>query len=289
MGDNIIFAGCSFTWGQGLWSYLETDEHVPSYEEYIFENMSLPTGSYELRDKLRFPTLVSNHFNKTPIVKIPNGGSEYESIQFINQLFNPSDGYSFLTSRNLNYEDVDYIILQTSQIFRNYFSFHYLGDEYRITSTPSCKNLDRLTKVVYDTDKNRHENEIANFDILYKWLDDNDYSIDTLISIMHGQVLDKVETTLKFYESKGIQTRILCWQNEQLSLIFKSDFLSKRFIPLEYENQVFNSIEDMYRQYPELMLTKDPTVLHDPGSDSHPSKKCHEIISNSIIKHIYTK
>lgn len=289
MKNNIIFAGCSFTWGQGLWSYLETSDHVPSYEEYIFENKPLPAGSHEIRNKLRFPTLVSNHFNKTSVVKMVNGGCEDESIKFINQIFNPSPGNSYLTSINCKYVDVDYIILQTSQIYRNSFFFSYLESDYAVTSTPDSKNLDKLIKIIYDGDNLRHEVDMSSFDILYKWLVHNSYDMENFISMMHDQVLDNIESSLKFYESKGIKTRILCWQNEQLSRIFKSDFLSQRFIPLEYKNQVFNSIDDMYHQYPNLMLRNDPTVLHNPGSDEHPSKKCHQIISNSIIKHIYNE
>lgn len=286
MKNNIIFAGCSFTWGQGLWSYLETDEHVPSYDEYIFENKPLPPGSYEIRNKLRFPTLVSNHFDKTPIVKLSNGGCEYENIEFIHAIFNPLNHDTHLTNSFHKYNEIDYIILQTSQIYRNSFSFHYSGDEYLITSTPNSENLGMIRKIEYDSQNLKQYVELNNFDILYKWLNENDYDIENFISMMGDRVLEKVETTLKFYESKGIKTKILCWQNEQLSRIFKSDFLSKRFIPLEYENQVFNSIDDMYTQYPELMLKNDPTVLHNPGNDEHPSKKCHQIISNSIINQI---
>jgi hypothetical protein len=87
MKKSAIFAGCSFTWGQGLWFYLDTNEHVPSFEEWIFQNKPLPSGSHEIREKLRYPKLVSDDLNLDIISKVENGGTDEESIHLIDYIF----------------------------------------------------------------------------------------------------------------------------------------------------------------------------------------------------------
>ena len=82
-----IYAGCSFTWGQGLWMYHEGDEHIPSSEEYTKDNMRIPEPAFNLRRTLGWPQIVSNHLNTDPIVKRYNGGSDEESLKFIELVF----------------------------------------------------------------------------------------------------------------------------------------------------------------------------------------------------------
>lgn len=67
--DSVIFAGCSFTYGEGLWR--ETgDTHQNSVnQKYLIEN--------------RWITKVANHFNIVSISKQHNGGNHIWSKQFV--------------------------------------------------------------------------------------------------------------------------------------------------------------------------------------------------------------
>lgn len=69
--DTIIFSGCSFTYGEGLWR--ETgDTHQNSInQKYLIEN--------------RWITKVANHFNIVPTSKGHNGGNHIWSMQFVMQ------------------------------------------------------------------------------------------------------------------------------------------------------------------------------------------------------------
>lgn len=282
----IFFAGCSFTWGQGLWSYLETNKHVPSYEEYIYDNYPLPQGSHSIRKKLRFPKLVANHFGKTEIVKKLNGGTDEESIRFLHEVFDTDKNGYHLTDISCDYDDVEYIIFQTTQIYRSPFYFTHLGKRYKITSSPDGCKLDSLHRITFDVNNLCHEMKINTFDIFFDWMVSNGYNVNNFIEIIHDNIVKEIENTLKFFETKEIKTKIFCWQEEQLSRIFDSKFLSDRFIYLNYNGKNYKTIEYLYRDYPELLLKNDSSVLHNPGSDEHPSKKCHEIIADSIIKNI---
>lgn len=286
MKKYIIFAGCSFTWGQGLWSYLETDQHVPSYNEYIFKDHPLPPGCHSIRKKLRFPKLVADHFGKTEIVKKINGGSDEESIRFIHEVFDTDKIAYHLTDITCDYDEVDYIIFQTTQIYRSSFYFTHKGVQYRINSTPGGRKLDSLYKVTVSKNFYREDDKMDTLDVFFDWMIENEYDVDDFIKIIYDNTVNEIENTLKFFESKGIKTKIFCWQEEQVSRIFDSEFLSNRFIHLKYNDKDYTTIEGLYNDYPELSLLNDPSVLHDAGTDEHPSKKCHEIIANSIIENI---
>jgi hypothetical protein len=122
----IIFVGCSFTWGQGLYFYSDLID-VPKMGDVDFHQHLLKDSHCKFKDTLRFPRLVANHFNTFEVVKKQNGGNDESSIEFVNSLFNGSNEiYKF------NYDDFDYLIFQTSQIVRNKFKFEYDGKTYDI-------------------------------------------------------------------------------------------------------------------------------------------------------------
>lgn len=94
--DSVIFAGCSFTYGEGLWR--ETgDTHQNSVnQKYLVEN--------------RWTTKVVNHFNVIPICKKHNGGNHIWSLQFVMESVNES------ITNNTNPK---LVIFQTTQFSRH--------------------------------------------------------------------------------------------------------------------------------------------------------------------------
>lgn len=62
MGGDIIFAGCSFTWGQGLWSYSPTKLKVPTVNEYL-KGAGIPEPADIFRIENRWATQVAMRFH----------------------------------------------------------------------------------------------------------------------------------------------------------------------------------------------------------------------------------
>jgi len=98
----IIFAGCSFTYGHGLWQYtkeigLPTDDRVIHYNEF--------PESLHFMENNRFARLVSNHFGMKEILKPTTSGCDEVSLYFIRELFGLKQPKGW-TKDELNYENI---------------------------------------------------------------------------------------------------------------------------------------------------------------------------------------
>lgn len=275
----IATVGCSFTWGQGLWYYHDTTEYIPSTYEYLHNVHPIPQSSLEFKDKNNWPGIVSSHFNTSFIMKSWNGGTDFESIKFIET--------DVLTKS----EEVDWLIFQTTQLYRSPFQFEIDGKHYVIKSQPDKENLDELVYLANGKYDGLHIKE-KNFDKFYDWAHKNDINPYTFCQMNLITVMDNIENILKECESKGIKTGILCWTEEYQTEILRRKFLCDRFIRLNYNNQEFTHIDDMQQKNPQFFIAKDNTKLHSSGNgtpqqdDWHPSLECHKIIADHVIEFI---
>lgn len=285
MRNNIIFAGCSFTWGQGLWSYMETDEYVPTVDEYIFKQIDPPTGYAEFRDNNRFAGIVSNSLNKNQVVKLINGGTDNESLDFIKYVFDkePTEHKFEFPSTKYNYDEVSDVIFQTTQSARSQIQFTYNNCEYLLSSPRNGRNLSDLKKIIkLDSGQIVFQN-MYDLTELYCWMYDNEYEVDDVIKMIQNSVLVELENSFKFLESQGIKTHIICWTDEYLDYIHNNNFLKNRLIKITYNSEDFLCIDNMFRKYPKFIIKNDSKRIHESGPDEHPSLECHKTIANSIL------
>ena len=126
----LIFAGCSFTWGQGLYYYSGLDTLVEPEPDSYDANL-LTDAHKRYMETLRYPRLVANHFNTFEVVSNQNGGSEETSIDFINSSFNIGNKLEFLIDQSFSFSEIEYVIIQTSQPNRNGFYFQYDGEDHK--------------------------------------------------------------------------------------------------------------------------------------------------------------
>jgi hypothetical protein len=151
----IIFAGCSFTWGQGLYYYSNLN-HIPTMEEWSFDYDLMTDALVNFKNTLRYPRLVANHFNTFEVCKDSNGGSDDLSIKLINKLFcSYSDcddkilmnKYDYLTKQNFHYDDIEYVIFQTTQLPRSKYTFFHKNKEYHLYANYTQTGLLKLVSV----------------------------------------------------------------------------------------------------------------------------------------------
>jgi hypothetical protein len=251
----IIFAGCSFTWGQGLYFYSDFPNVVPQTDD-DFHPDKLTDAHIKFKDSIRFPRLVANHFNTIEIVRKPNGGNDKMSMDFVNGILNDGgdDGKYYIG-------EIDYIILQTSQIVRNGFEFIYNNTKYNITDSHSDK-------------------------VFINWLIQENLTYDEWFTSFCQQVFDDIKKFFIFYEEKGIKTRVLSWQNDLVPYILNDKFMNDRHIKLDYMTDRYNSIDDLVKSNQNMLIATDYSTFEKPINDRHPSKLCHRIIANNIITNI---
>src|SRR6056300_1297236 len=109
MKDKIIFAGDSFTWGEGLELFIDSKKWINQRElhsEWPELELLQDEESVLFREKNRYPTLVADELNIKPIVYPDNGGDFSQHLKLIDCIEDTSD--------------VKHIFVQLSQINRNF-------------------------------------------------------------------------------------------------------------------------------------------------------------------------
>jgi hypothetical protein len=143
----------------------------------------------------------------------------------------------------------------------------YDGNEYMLSEfrTYSEDTHDRFYKYLAHQKK-------CNFD---DWYDEH---IKTWIKIL--------KQNLQFYESKGIKTILLNWEPLYLPHIEKDEWLSKRSIGFDFNGKKYSCIRELMNENRFLHINSDDEYFDDTPKDHHPSKQCHRIIADNIIKKI---
>lgn len=255
--NGLLFAGDSFTWGQGLYYYSGLPNiYIPSPGHYIDDCVS-PAHKKYVKIK-RYARLVSNNFDTFELVKRNNGGSDIDSLDFINDVFKHG---------NFNYKDISYVIFQTTQFMRSPFEIEINGKLLQFNFNNSTQKMHNL------------------HDIFIKWLYENNYSLEDYEKLHAKQVFNKIKNKFIELELNGVSCKILSWTNEYVDLINNDEYMSKRFIKILHNNEIINTFHDLMNSYPELMIANDSYFKHSVG-DGHLSLNAHKIIANSIIKNI---
>lgn len=295
MGGDIIFSGCSFTWGQGLWSYCPSDLKMPTVNEYIEQGYGVPDVGEFFRQDNRYASLVAKHFYSREIIKRWNGGTDDESIKFIEDVRKNWVTRHSLLTENVIWDNVKYIVFQTTQPYRSPFTFYHKNKEYQVISEPGMHNLERVQEIIRWSDEDCPECDNAiketiehpNLDIFLDWLIDNNLSVDDFAEIHLKHMSGRIKESLKHYEETyGIKTLIISWTDEYLPYFIKDKFCNERLVRLKYNSKEFNCIAHLFQENKKFEILNDDETLHETGTDGHPSLKCHRVIADSLIEKI---
>jgi hypothetical protein len=255
----IIFAGCSFTWGQGLYYYSNLNSLVEPLEVNTFDPKLLTNAHIKFMEKNRYSRFVANEMGSYEILKDVNGGSDFGIIDYWTHYFYSENENKIIEP----YEDYSYFILQLTEPFRSNIEFHY-------------NNIDMRFKFVEEKQKNSDKVQM-----LYNYMSDNNISYDEWENSHSFMVLKKVKLFLEFLENKNIKTKILTWPKIYVKHIMQDEWLKNRFITFPQ----CDSIEEiMYDK--SMVIHTDYENFKSPPRDHHPSLKCHKLIADSIIKNL---
>lgn len=256
----IIFTGCSFTYGHGLW-YYSKDENIYSMGNNIDYNILRPIHLKHL-EYLRFPRIVANHFNKFELVKNITSGDDILSMEVIDMFFGEANPRDVIDENDVyNYDEISHIVFQLTYPDR----VPYIkedGSELYINH----ENLDD----VYEYMKKVGEVDVMNLEFN-----------------RNVHYYNLVEQYVQKYESMGISVILLCMIEETYDYFNFSSNISHKLCDIYYNGTVYKDMKTMMDENYTLQIAHDYDFFGDfPPQDIHPSKKCHEIIANSIIKKI---
>jgi hypothetical protein len=270
----MIFAGCSFTWGQGLYYYSNMQTLVePPPNQYKVELVK--DTHIEYMKSLRFPRFVANHFNTYELCQPWNGGASYSIHDWWRRCFMVKDdpeknkGNHPAIPPTYNYEDISHVFYQFTQWHRAQ-SPAWLDNPY---PSAHCDVLDNPKFV--------------------QWLIDNNLTVDQYIDQAKRKDVQDVKEFLQTFVDKGIKVYVMSWPSDLVNYLEQDDWLRNRMIKFDYKGIQYPSIEHMMdttvnRQIanPELTIYRDIEEFDQTPQDMHPSKLCHRVIADNIIKHL---
>jgi hypothetical protein len=262
----IVYAGCSFTYGHGLEYYSPNNQYIDKPEIQItsvFDDVL-----YSTRKKLRFSNIVSKHFKTFDVTRRYTSGNDQDSILFLNHLFDRSHKQFHITNERFDYENVGFIIFQTSYPDRCYFKLNN-GEFVRFSD--------------YQDNKGNTSNEI--FKILKKNNIDN---FEKYYNLLITQLFYDLKNTLQYYESKNIECLFWNLTNDFSEHVDNDIWMKERHIKLYYNEKYYLSWKDMFedKNYDLEIINDNEFFGEVTPKDQHPSKKAHKIIAKSIIKKI---
>lgn len=266
----IVFAGCSFTWGSGLWYYSKLPTIIEQTGQ-SFDTRKMNISHIDYMKSVRFPRIVANHFNTFEIVNPNNGGSNETMIDWWKNCFtNGVRGYKAFDSiyPHLHYNEISYFVVQLTHWHRDNFTLNYNNEE--------------IKKELFGwIDEHNPINSI-----LMQWLSDNDMSVEDFISNEIIKNIKNIKEFLEHLETFNIKTILFTWTPEYIDFIESDKWLKDRFIQFNYKNINYNCLESLMDENKELMIKYDFENLENPVDDEHPSIGCHKLIAEHIINKI---
>jgi hypothetical protein len=270
----ILFAGDSFTWGEGLHMYSDLPDI--KFDEQGHDGKNYTPSHIKFIEANRFARKVANHFNTFELTRTSNGGSNNMMFEFIDKLPEqykrnnmPAVGCDSV-ARSVEYrlEDFDYIVLQLSDMFRDNVEFEY-------KDIIGYCNI-RLTKSI---------NQSKFIDYLKDEFNDD---INAFMKYYLEKLMNSIIEKFKLYESNGIKRCFIhTWQNEPIPFFQNNPYLNERWITYKTDDKIYNSIWDLQKEKG-MSLNTDEFFLNKKiiVHNSHTSLEAHNIQANAIIKKI---
>lgn len=261
---NIVFAGTSITWGEGLHYYsdlpnINIDSIVYDKNDYTFEHINFIKNN-------RFSRLVSNYFNTKDLVRNENGGTNDVVLNFVNN--------------ELNFDECEFIIFQFTEPFRDLIEFNYKGEK-RIVNI-------KLKNEVIETEFEKY--------IAEKW----NFNLNQFIDYYLSKKVFNLQKLIEKIENKGIKRCFILNEKTHFHKYFvQNDFYSERIIKIKIDNFIFDTIEDGLfgkrgifglQKGTKLQLIKDDQTLFEKFGKNienrHLTLESHKIIAENIINKI---
>lgn len=262
----MVFAGCSFTWGQGLYYYSGMDTlQEPPPNHYKHELVSLAHERF--MESVRFPRLVANHFKSFELCQPFNGGASYSIHEWWNKSFLPKDNPT-KNKANFDYTIPTYNYSEVSHVFYQFTQWHRAQSNFRPDGHP-ITHCDAWQSVGFND-----------------WLTTQGITLNEYERRSRKKEIEDVKEFLMNFSDRGIKVYVMSWPTDIVTDILEDPWLSSKFIKFDYKGHEYSNIEEMMNTYPELTIVHDSEHFDQCPLDHHPSLALHQVIADSIIEHL---
>jgi len=273
----MIFAGCSFTWGQGLWFYSNLETLINPENKWGYSPGLVNHAHFKFMEANRFSRIVSDFLGSYELVHYKNGGANDQIVrywkrcleaEFTERIESFHPGEDDLVDP-ISFDEVSHIVFQLTQSSRDKFYYSVDGEFF---NDPLQWNF------AVEHKKNYHS--------FKKYVETNNLQV---YDINQGHMISSIEgvkSFLQLCESRGIKAMILTWPNEFLEYIKNDNWLRDRWIKINHDGEEYESIQGLLEKNPHLQICEDFKNFEIPPNDCHPTLEVHRKIALSIINFI---
>jgi len=266
----MVFAGCSFTWGEGLHLYSDISDIIYTKNQ-DFDTNNIKESHKKCIESNRFARKVANHFDSWEICKENNGGSNLDNLDFIKKSFGINDDYALEPNAKFNIKDISCLVFQVTHPERGPFLLY------------SNKDNIKYKMNILSLDNESLDNLPEEKNLLFKLYEEYGNSFEYQIS---KTLFNELEKLFIFLEKNKIACKILFWQERVAELIKDNKFFEDRLITLSYKNKLYKSIEELTNRYSKFAIFGHFKKFGVQMNDAHPSKLCHQLIAENIINNL---
>ena len=303
----IIFAGDSFTWGEGLELYQDKDKWIKARKKECYHydlDAITDVPSIQFRQDNRFAGLVSKHYNTFQLVEPHNGGHYSSAMAHIRAML------------ETKYKPAC-IILQHNIFSRNPYKFDYQSKHKFCVDTGfrQITNFEDLFVIDDDTYyKLQRDRGITNFyeysvkEVIEHYSEEYQIFFKTCLKEMGAEIEEPLPRIMKRYfkwENNRIQDGLeiivkQCeeinktipiyfidnWNKKDSNKMKKFSFIKDRIIPLEDDDGNLHSDWSTWSD-----SLSEPMIKSNfsDSSNDHPSLGAHTLIAKSIIQFLDKK
>jgi hypothetical protein len=266
----MVFAGCSFTWGEGLHLYSDVCD-ISYTKNQNFNIHNIKESHKKCIETNRFARKVANHFDTWELCREKNGGSNLDNLEFIKKSFGINEDYTLQPNSTFNIKDISCLVFQITHPERGPFLLY------------SNKDNIKYKMHIMSLDNESLNNQPEEKEKLIKLYEEYGDSFESQIS---KTLFDELEELFIFLEKHNIVCKILLWQERVGKSIENNKFLGDRLITLSYRKKVYKSIEELTDRYSKLAILGHFKKFGVQMNDQHPSKLCHQLIAENIINNL---
>ena len=272
----LLFAGCSFTWGQGLYYY----SNLPTLQEPppdCYDPAMVKSAHKRFMESVRFPRLVAQHFKTWEVVHPFNGGSNLSAIRWWRSSFNEMPSGPDHTIKEYEYSEFSHVFFQLTQWHRDNIVIEIDGQRFDVPMNivlggPGCEEWPER---------------------FGRWLKMQNLTWDQWLTNYIDENVNRVKAFLEEFESNGVRAVLILWPernnheavgDEYMSRIERDNFMNQRLMRIKYVGNTYNSMEALMAAHPEMTIKSDTASFKDTPKDHHPSLLCHRVMADNIIE-----